>query len=122
MADPISIVEVRAFMRQAAAFLSEAEVEELKWYLANQPTAGVVIRGTGGVRKLRWSASGRGKRGGSRVIYFFHNDEMPLFLLAAYPKNVKTDLSLRSRRSGSLRRSRKSSLRSHRGEEDDNWR
>lgn len=48
---------------------------------------------TGGVRKLRWALAGRGKRGGARIIYYYHNEELPLFLLAAYAKNEKANLS-----------------------------
>jgi hypothetical protein len=57
------------------------------------PLAGNVIRGTGGVRKLRWALEGRGKRGGARVIYFFHNETVPLFALTMYGKNEQDDLS-----------------------------
>jgi len=52
-----------------------------------------LIAGTGGVRKLRWALEGRGKRGGARVIYFFHNEELPLFIFTMYAKNVQSDLS-----------------------------
>lgn len=93
MQKPISILEVGTFLRQVSAFLNEEDLNELKWHLAQNPCDGVVIPGTGGIRKLRWSASGRGKRGGSRVIYFFHDDTMPIFLLAAYAKNAKSDLT-----------------------------
>ncbi|HEY5063543.1 MAG TPA: type II toxin-antitoxin system RelE/ParE family toxin [Xanthobacteraceae bacterium] len=61
--------------------------------VASDPLCGVVIPGTGGVRKLRVAASGRGKRGGARVIYVFGGDDVPLFLLAAFAKNEKSDLS-----------------------------
>jgi hypothetical protein len=53
---------------------------------------------TGGVRKIRWATAGRGKRGGARVIYYFHNERLPLFLLAAYGKNEKADLSKAERK------------------------
>ena len=49
------------------------------------------------MRKLRWMAKGRGKRGGSRVIYYFHDIRVPLFLMAIFAKNVQTDLSPRQR-------------------------
>jgi hypothetical protein len=62
-------------------------------YLAANPTAGDVMPGTGGVRKLRWGLEGRGKRGGARIIHFFHSQELPLFLLTAFAKNERTDLS-----------------------------
>ncbi len=55
--------------------------------------------GTGGVRKLRWALAGRGKRGGARVIYFFHSPTMPLFLLTAFAKHERADLS-QSERNG----------------------
>lgn len=58
------------------------------------PNAGVLIQGTGGIRKLRWARSGRGKSGGVRVIYYFHSDKMPLYLLTLFGKNEKTDISL----------------------------
>jgi hypothetical protein len=51
------------------------------------------MAGTGGVRKLRFSASGRGRRGGGRVIYVYYSEELAVFVLTCYPKNVKEDLS-----------------------------
>ncbi len=57
------------------------------------PRCGVVMPETGGVPKLRFAASGRGKRGGARVIYLFGGDAVPVFLLAAFAKNEKSDLS-----------------------------
>ena len=57
------------------------------------PQCGIVVPGTGGLRKLRVAASGRGKRGGARVIYLFGGDRVPVFLLAAFAKNEKSDLS-----------------------------
>jgi hypothetical protein len=65
--------------------------------LPNNPLAGDVIPGTGGVRKLRWGLEGRGKRGGARVIYFHHDAGLPLFLLMAFAKNERTDLSQQDR-------------------------
>ncbi len=51
------------------------------------------MEGMGGIRKLRWAAFGRGKRGGVRVIYYFHSDAMPLYALDIFGKNEKDDLS-----------------------------
>ena len=62
-------------------------------FIAYHPEAGVVIPGSAGVRKVRWGISGRGKRGGVRVIYYFHNEMMPLFLLTVYAKARRGDLS-----------------------------
>ena len=66
-------------------------------YLAYHPSAGDLIPGTGGVRKLRWRLEGRGKRGGARVIYFYHSSDIPLFALTAFAKNKKSDVSQRDR-------------------------
>jgi hypothetical protein len=62
-------------------------------YLATHPKAGIVMEGTGGVRKLRWSRGSQGKSGGVRVIYYFHNESMPLYLLTLFAKNDRSNLS-----------------------------
>lgn len=89
----ITVVELPSFIRDAESALDEDEREKLKAYLAANPEAGVVIQGTGGVRKLRWSLPGKGKRGGGRVIYYFHNDTIPVYLFKFYTKAAKSDLS-----------------------------
>ena len=73
--------------------MDDEERAELVEYVAFNPTAGAVVPGSGGVRKLRWELEGRGKRGGARVIYFYHDMEMPLLLLKAYAKNEQENLS-----------------------------
>ena len=95
----ITIVELGSFIRDAAGNLSEQEVEELKGFLAANPNAGIIISGTGGVRKLRWAASGRGKRGGGRVIYYFRSQVMPLYLFNFFTKAEKSDLTEREKKS-----------------------
>ncbi|MDE0172902.1 MAG: type II toxin-antitoxin system RelE/ParE family toxin [Defluviicoccus sp.] len=67
-------------------------------YLADHPAEGDEIPGTGGVRKLRFAALGRGKRGGARVIYFYGGEHMPVYALLAYAKSAKADLSQSERR------------------------
>jgi hypothetical protein len=73
--------------------MDEDERSVLVDFLARNPQAGDIIPGTGGVRKIRWGLEGRGKRGGARVIYYYHSDLMPLFALTAFAKNQRTDLS-----------------------------
>lgn len=79
------------------SMMSDSEREELVAFLAANPAAGEIIPETGGVRKIRWALAGRGKRGGARVIYYFHNEHLPVFLLAAYQKNEKANLSMAER-------------------------
>jgi len=86
------------FAADAVRLLGEEGRDRLIEFLSSNPRAGVVIPGTGGIRKLRWSASGRGKRGGSRVIYYFHSESIPLFALKLYAKNEESDLSEQDKR------------------------
>jgi len=69
------------------------EYAELQLALVLHPDRGKVIPGSGGLRKLRWAGSGRGKRGGMRVIYYWQTADDQIWLLVAYPKNVRDDLS-----------------------------
>jgi hypothetical protein len=78
--------------------LSEDEHDALILYVAHRPEAGDLIPETGGLRKLRWAAKGKGRRGGSRVIYYFHHLDVPLFLMAIFAKNIQVDLSPRQRK------------------------
>lgn len=77
--------------------MTEEDRSELIDYLARNPTAGDVVPGAGGIRKLRWRLEGRGKRGGARVVYFFHSTHVPLFALTAFAKNERLDLSQKDR-------------------------
>lgn len=90
---PITVAEMPEFLSATRKLMSDEERALLVDYLAWNPTAGDLIPGTGGVRKLRWGLEGRGKRGGARVIYFHHDAEMPLFALTAFAKNERADLS-----------------------------
>jgi mRNA-degrading endonuclease RelE of RelBE toxin-antitoxin system len=90
---PVSVVETPEFLAATRRIMDEDERRLLVDYLAYNPTAGELIPGTGGVRKLRWALEGRGKRGGARVVYYYHSEAMPLFALTAYAKNERADLS-----------------------------
>ncbi len=93
-----TVAETPIFSRQADKLFSKDERREVIDYLAENPLAGDEIPGTGGVRKMRFRASGRGKRGGARVIYFFGGGGVPIYALLAYSKSDKTDLSPGERR------------------------
>ena len=89
----ITVAETAPFQRKISSLLSSDERADLIAYLAEHPSAGVLMQGTGGIRKLRWARQGGGKSGGIRVIYYFHSEIMPLYLLAAFGKNEKANLS-----------------------------
>ena len=94
----ITVAETGAFRQQVEGLLSEGEKFDLITYLSLNPTAGVVVQGTGGIRKLRWAGFGRGKSGGIRALYYFHSEKMPLYLLAAFGKNEKANISMKEAR------------------------
>lgn len=89
----MELIETPVFTRQVLAALSDEEYRALQLHLVGRPDAGVLIPGSGGLRKLRWRLPGRGKRGGARVIYYWQSAVGQLFLLFLYPKNVRSDLS-----------------------------
>jgi mRNA-degrading endonuclease RelE of RelBE toxin-antitoxin system len=89
----MAVVETPFFLRKAAGLLDEEERSRLITFVGANPDVGDVIPETGGVRKLRWSLHGRGKSGGVRVIYYFHSEAFPLFLLTVYAKNQKANLT-----------------------------
>jgi hypothetical protein len=95
----LTVVETPVFMRRAAKLLSEEEHAALITLLAAEPEAGDEVVGTGGVRKLRFSALGKGKSGGVRVIYYFYDWEMPVYALLLYAKNERADLTPEQRKS-----------------------
>lgn len=88
----ITIVELSSFSKKAAKILDKEEVGALRAYLLQHPDKGDVIPGTGGIRKLRWAANGKGKRGGARVIYFYHVVGTTIYLMACYTKNEQADI------------------------------
>ncbi len=94
----ITVVETAPFARRIANLLSDEERADLIVYLAEYPGAGALVQGTGGIRKLRWARRGKGRRGGIRVIHCLHGDMMPLYLLAAFGKNEKANISAEEKR------------------------
>jgi len=89
----VIFIESPVFTRQVIALLSDDSYAEFQRFLAKQPDAGDVIQGTGGLRKIRWVAHGKGKRGGVRVIYFHVSARQQIRMLLIYRKGVKDDLT-----------------------------
>ena len=87
LAEVLTFVETRLFTSLVHRYLSDDEYAALQQALADSPDAGDVIRGSGGVRKLRWGVSGRGKRGGIRVIYYLRLGLGQIWMLTLYAKN-----------------------------------
>jgi hypothetical protein len=73
--------------------MRDSEREEVVAHVGANPEAGEIMPETGGVRKIRWAREGMGKRGGARVIYYYHNERLPVFLLTAHAKNRMASLS-----------------------------
>jgi hypothetical protein len=87
-----SFIETKLFTRLVQQYLADEEYRELQGTLMANPEAGDVIRGSGGLRKVRWRAPGRGKRGGYRVINYTRITQGVIWMLTIYPKNVTDDL------------------------------
>ncbi|MGV1014419.1 MAG: type II toxin-antitoxin system RelE/ParE family toxin [Methyloceanibacter sp.] len=95
---PVTVAETPLFVRQAEKIWGDAEREAFVDFIARNPESGDVIPETGGVRKIRWAKAGSGKRGGVRVIYFFHHAESPLYLLMVFAKAQRENLSPNDKR------------------------
>jgi len=91
----LTVIETQLFLRYAAEVWSEQEREDFVEWIAFHPDCGDVIPGTGGLRKVRWTRTGSGKRGGSRVIYYLRNDRSEIVLIVAYAKAKFEDLPVR---------------------------
>jgi hypothetical protein len=87
-----TVVETPSYLRAASIF-SETERADIVAMVAADPNCGEVMPGTGGFRKVRVGRDGIGKRGGARVIYILRSTEFPIFLITAYPKNAKANLT-----------------------------
>ncbi len=89
----LTFVEHENFARESRGVLSEDDIIGLMMQLLEHPDAGDIIPRSGGLRKIRIGASGRGKRGGARVIYFWYVKDEVIEFLSVYPKNQKSNLS-----------------------------
>jgi mRNA-degrading endonuclease RelE of RelBE toxin-antitoxin system len=87
------IVETPIFTRRVLEALTDDEYRELQQFLAANPQAGDIIPGSHGLRKLRWTISGKGKRGGTRIIYFWLKARDTILMLFVFKKNERSDLT-----------------------------
>ena len=94
----VSVVETDLYVARASRLLTEDQRNEVVDTIAADPDGGVVVPGTGGLRKLRIALRGRGKRGGGRVIYWFHSLGYPAVLMLVYAKNEASDMTPEQRK------------------------
>ncbi len=89
----LTVVESPIFQRLWPRYWEEDERAEFAAYIANDPDAGAVIRGSGGVRKVRWAREGAGKSAGVRIVYLTRNELGEIYLLTLYAKSEKSTIS-----------------------------
>ena len=89
----MTFVESPQFTHDITALMDDDEYRLLRAALLENPEAGAIIVGSGGLRKIRWSLPGRGKRGGARMIYYYWVVKSRIYLLVAYSKSTKGDLT-----------------------------
>ena len=87
------IVETPIFTKLISQIMSDDEYKELQEALIIKPDLGVVIKNSGGLRKVRWSVDGRGKRGGVRIIYYWMTENEQLYMMYIFPKNTQENLT-----------------------------
>ncbi len=85
-------IETPFFTKVISRYLDDDEYSKLQHFLNEQPEAGAIVPGSGGVRKVRWGSEGRGKRGGLRVIYYLRSGRGELWMLTIYGKNVRASI------------------------------
>ena len=86
-------IESKIFERLRQKYFDDASYNEFQNFLLEQPLVGDIIQGTGGLKKVRWAAQGKGKRGGVRIIYFYLADKSHIHFLTVYAKNEMSDLT-----------------------------
>ncbi|WP_145555643.1 type II toxin-antitoxin system RelE/ParE family toxin [Yersinia canariae] len=91
--DLLHFIETSIFQRKIDGLLSADEYQRFQEFLSLDPTVGDTISGTNGCRKIRWALSGMGKSGGIRVIYYYLTRQGEIYLLIAYPKSEKDNLT-----------------------------
>ena len=88
----LTVIETPTFSRLAADYWTEDERGAFAAFIASHPEAGNVVPGSGGLRKVRWSRQGTGKRGGVRVIYYNRLANGEIWLLLIYAKSAQENI------------------------------
>ncbi|PZN81333.1 MAG: addiction module toxin RelE [Candidatus Methylumidiphilus alinenensis] len=88
-----TVTELPEYIWRANELLNEEERKSVIDYLATHPRAGNIMEGTGGIRKIRWARGSKGKSSGVRVIYYYHDQRIPLYLLTIFGKNEKSNIT-----------------------------
>jgi len=91
-------IESKLFEKLREKYMKDESYSQLQSFLLEQPLSGDIIQGTGGLRKLRWSANGKGKRGGIRTIYLYIIEKSHIHLLTLYAKNEVSDLTTQEKK------------------------
>ncbi len=86
-------IETSIFTKILPSYLSDEDYRALQTYLMQKPDAGDIVRGSGGVRKVRWSIEGKGKSGGVRVIYYWKKPDHEIWMLTIYSKSERSTIS-----------------------------
>jgi len=89
----MEFIETSGFSKIRENYFDDSQFNMLQLYLMDRPDAGNIIKGSGGIRKLRWGMQGQGKRGGVRVIYYWITKDNQILFLTAYAKGKASDLS-----------------------------
>lgn len=89
----MEIIETHIFTEKICDILTDDEYNELQNYLVKEPTSGDIIKGSGGLRKLRWKLKRSGKSGGIRNIYYYIQDKQQIYMIYVYQKNRQADLT-----------------------------
>ena len=89
----MEFIETSGFSKIRENYFDDSQFNMLQLYLMDRPDAGNIIKGSGGIRKLRWGRQGQGKRGGVRVIYYWITKDRQILFLTAYAKSEANDLS-----------------------------
>lgn len=88
----MEFIETTIFTKLLPKYLNDNEYKAFQWYLLMKPDAGNIVRGSGGIRKVRWAPDGKGKRGSIRIMYYLKKSDDEIWLLTIFSKNEKASI------------------------------